>query len=143
MDQCPFSNASLYILIFVSVISPWTWTAKGWFYLAVVLDLFSHRVVGWATSGLLKCYAAVEATRRAFAARYSAPRLLHHYNRGSQYWSVDYQALLRNRRIMISMGGHGNCYDNAMVETFFKTIKPELIWPVAWQARQQADNAVA
>ena len=56
---------------------------------------------------------------------------------------MDYQALLRKRGILISMSGRGNCYDNSMVETFFKTIKSELIWQVAWQTRTQAKNAVA
>ena len=56
---------------------------------------------------------------------------------------MDYQAVLRRCRFLISMSGKGNCYDNSMVETFFKTIKAELIWPVAWQTRQQATNAVA
>jgi putative transposase len=119
------------------------WTAEGWLYLAVVLDLFSRRVVGWATSDRLKRDLAVKALRRALVARNPAPGLVHHSDRGSQYCSVDYQALLRKRGIMISMSGRGNCYDNSMVETFFKTIKSELIWPVAWQSRQQAENAVA
>jgi putative transposase len=56
---------------------------------------------------------------------------------------TDYQALLRKRGILMSMSGRGNCYDNSMVETLFRTIKSELIWPVAWQSRQQAENAVA
>ena len=106
------------------------WTAEGWLYLAVVLDLFSRRVVGWATSDRLKRDLAVEALRRALVARNPAPGLVHHSDRGSQYCSVDYQALLRRRGILISMSGRGNCYDNSMVETFFKTIKSELIWPV-------------
>jgi transposase InsO family protein len=76
-------------------------------------------------------------------ARNPAPGLVHHSDRGSQYYSVEYQALLRRRGILISMSGRGNCYDKSMVETFFKTIKSELIWPVAWQSRQQAENAVA
>ena len=76
-------------------------------------------------------------------ARNPAPGQVHHSDRGSQYCSVNYQALLRKRGILISMSGRGNCYDNSMVETFFKTIKLELIWPVAWQCRQQAENAVA
>ena len=76
-------------------------------------------------------------------ARNPAPGQVHHSDRGSQYCSVNYQALLRKRGILISMSGRGNCYDNSMVETFFKTIKSELIWPVAWQSRQQAENAVA
>lgn len=123
------------------------WTAEGWLYhavvLALVLALFSRRVVGWATSDRLKRDLAVEALRRALVARNPAPGLVHHSDRGSQYCSVDYQALLRKRGIQISMSGRGNCYDNAMVVTFFKTIKSELIWPVAWQSRQQAENAVA
>ena len=76
-------------------------------------------------------------------ARNPAPGLVHHSDRGSQYCSVDHQALLRKRGILISMSGRGNCYDNSVVETFFKTIKSELIWPVAWQFRQQAEKAVA
>ena len=69
--------------------------------------------------------------------------LIHHSDRGSQYCSIDYQAVLRKHGLLISMSGKGNCYDNAVVETFFKTIKSELIWPVAWQTRSQAENAVA
>nr|WP_236628158.1 IS3 family transposase [Sulfitobacter sp. HI0129] len=122
---------------------PYIWTAQGWLYLAVVLDLHSRRVVGWATSDRLKRSLAVEALRRAIVNRDPAPGLVHHSDRGSQYCSVDYQAELRKRGILISMSGKGNCYDNAMVETFFKTIKSELIWPVAWQTRQQAENAIA
>lgn len=121
-----------------------------------MLDLFSRRVVGWATSDRLKRDLAVEALRRALVARNPAPGprhglsdqwrshgSIHHSDRGSQYCSVDYQALLRKRGILISMSGRGNCYDNSMVETFFKTIKSELIRPVAWQTRAQAESAVA
>ena len=132
-------------------------TAEGWLSLAIVLDLFSRRVVGWATSDRSKRDLTVEALRRALVARNPAPGLVHHSVRGSQYCSVDYQALLRKRGILISMSGRGNCYFNSMVLrrqnspldcflillTFFKTIKSELIWPVAWQSRQQAENAVA
>lgn len=119
------------------------WTAQGWLYLAVVIDLYSRRVVGWATSDRLKRSLAVEALRRAIVNRNPAPGLVHHSDRGSQYCSVDYQAELRKRGILISMSGKGNCYDNSMAETFFKTIKSELIWPVAWQTREQAENAIA
>jgi len=119
------------------------WKAQGWLYLAVVLDLHSRRVVGWATSDRLKRGLAVEALRRAIVNREPAPGMIHHSDRGSQYCSVDYQAALRKRGILISMSGKGNCYDNSMVETFFKTIKSELIWPIAWQTRQQAENAIA
>ncbi len=94
------------------------------------MDLFSRRVVGWATSDRLTCNLAVEALRRALVARNPAPRMVQHSDRGSQYCSVDYQALLQKRGVLMSMSGRGNCYDNAMVEAFFKTIKSELIWPV-------------
>ena len=60
----------------------------------------------------------------------------------TQYCSIDYQAVLGKHGLLISMSGKGNCYDNAVVETFFKTIKSELIWPVSWQTRSQAENAV-
>lgn len=85
------------------------WTAEGWLYLAVVLDLFSRRVVGWATIDRLKRDLAVEALRRALVARNPASGLVHHSDRGSRYCSVDYQALFRKRRILISMSGRGNC----------------------------------
>jgi putative transposase len=91
----------------------------------------------------LKRSLAVDALRRAIATRSTSPDLTHHSDRGSQYCSVDYQAELRRHDIRISMSGRGNCYDNAMVETFFKTIKAELIWPTAWQTRKQAENAIA
>ena len=100
-------------------------------------------VAAGATSDRLKRGLAVQSLRRALVARNPASGLVHHSDRGSQYCSVDYQALLRRRGILISINGRGNCYDNSMVETFFKTIKSELIWPVAWQSRQQAENAVA
>ena len=79
----------------------------------------------------------------ALATRQPPGGLTHHSDRGSQYCSIDYQVMLRNHGVLISMSGKGNCYDNAVVEAFFKTIKSELIWPVAWQTRRQAENAVA
>lgn len=119
------------------------WTAEGWLYLAVIVDLFSRRVVGWATSDRLKQDLALHALKRAVVSRRPSAGLIHHSDRGSQYCSIDYQAELRKQGFLISMSGKGNCYDNSMVETFFKTIKAELIWPVAWQSRSQAENAIA
>ena len=119
------------------------WTAEGWLYLAVIVDLFSRRVVGWATSDRLKQDLALHALKRAVVSRRPSAGLIHHSDRGSQYCSIDYQTELRKQGFLISMSGKGNCYDNSMVETFFKTIKAELIWPVAWQSRSQAENAIA
>ena len=119
------------------------WTAEGWLYLAVLIDLFSRRVVGWAVSDRLKKDLALRALRMALVTRRPPRGLIHHSDRGSQYCSIDYQAVLKKHGLLISMSGKGNCYDNAVVETFFKTIKSELIWPVAWRTRNQTENAVA
>ena len=118
------------------------WTREGWLYLAVVIDLFGRRVVGWATSDRLHKELALSALRRAIAVRRPAAGLIHHADRGSQYCSLDYQAELRKNGIVISMSGKGNCFDNAMVETFFKTLKAELVWRTVFQSRTEATAAI-
>lgn len=118
------------------------WTAEGWLYLAIVLDLHSRRIVGWATSDRLKKDLALRALRQAIIIRQPPPGLTHHSDRGSQYCSDDYQRLLKARTIIPSMSGKGNCYDNAMVETVFKTIKNELIWRTSFQTRNGATLAL-
>ena len=116
----------------------YVWTRDGWLYLAVVIDLFSRRVVGWATADRLHRDLAVSALRRALAIRRPAKGLIHHSDRGSQYCSSEYQALLKAHGARISMSGKGNCYDNAMVETFFKTVKSELVWRTVFNTRDEA-----
>jgi len=118
------------------------WTAEGWLYLAIVVDLFSRRIVGWATSDRMKKDLALTALNRALAVRRPAAGIIHHSDRGSQYCSDAYRKLLADHKIVVSMSGKGNCYDNAMVETVFKTIKSELIWRTIWQSRRQADIAI-
>lgn len=118
------------------------WTAEGWLYLAIVVDLFSRRIVGWATSDRMKKDLALTALKRALATRQPKAGVTHHSDRGSQYCSDAYRKLLANHMVVASMSGKGNCYDNAMVETVFKTIKSELIWRVSWQSRNQADIAI-
>ena len=107
----------------------YVWTREGWLYLAVVIDLFARRVVDRLHKEL-----ALLALRRAVA----VAGLIHHADRGSQYCSVEYQAELRKNGISISMSGKGNCFDNAMVETFFKTLKAELVWRTIFQSRIEA-----
>jgi putative transposase len=119
------------------------WTREGWLYLAVVLDLYSRRVVGWAVGDRLHKELALTALRRALVVRQPGPGLLHHSDRGSQYCANEYQAELRGHGIVISMSGKGNCFDNAMVETFFKTLKSELVWRTAFQTRAEAIDALA
>ena len=117
------------------------WTAEGWLYLAIVLDLFSRRIVGWAVSDRLKRDLALAALHRAITLRKPPPGLVHHSDRGSQYCSHDYRRLLKAHGMIASMSGKGNCYDNAMVETVFKTIKSELVWRTSFQTRRQAEKA--
>jgi transposase InsO family protein len=119
------------------------WTREGWLYLAVVLDLYARRVVGWAVSDRLHKELALTALRRALVVRRPGAGLLHHSDRGGQYCSLEYQAELRRHGILISMSGKGNCYDNAMVETFFKTLKSELVWRTVFLTRAEARDALA
>jgi len=118
------------------------WTREGWLYLAVVLDLHSRRVIGWAVSNRMKRDLAIRALNMAIALRRPPKGCIHHSDRGSQYCSHDYQKNLRQHGFKISMSGKGNCYDNAAMETFFKTIKAELIWRHSWQTRRAAEVAI-
>ena len=121
----------------------YVWTGEGWLYLAVVLDLFARRVVGWAASDRLHEELPLEALRKALAIRQPSAGLIHHSDRGSQYCSVAYQAVLKEHGILVSMSGKGNCFDNAVVETFFKTLKSEMVWRTAFQTRAEARDAIA
>ena len=120
----------------------YVWTREGWLYLAVILDLHSRRVIGWAVSNRMKRDLAIRALKMAVALRQPPKGCIHHTDRGSQYCSHDYQKLLRQHEFKVSMSGKGNCYDNATVETFFKTIKAELIWRRSWETRRQAEMAI-
>lgn len=121
----------------------YVWTREGWLYLAVVIDLFSRRVVGWAVGDRLHRRLAIAALQTALTMRRPPEGLIHHSDRGSQYCSIDYQAVLRSHGIRISMSGKGNCYDNAMVETFFKTLKSELVWRTTFFTRAEAERDIA
>jgi putative transposase len=120
----------------------YVWTNEGWLYLAVVLDLFARRVVGWAVSDRLHQELALEALRKAVAIRRPDNGLIHHSDRGSQYCSTAYSAELRKHGLRISMSGKGNCFDNAVVETFFKSLKSELVWRTVFQTRAEAKAAI-
>ncbi len=119
------------------------WTREGWLYLAVVIDLFARRVVGWTVGDRLHRDLALAALRKALALRRPQAGLIHHSDRGSQYCSIDYQTELREHGILISMSGKGNCYDNSMVEAFFKTLKSELVWRTLFDTHQDAEQAIA
>ncbi|WP_347828747.1 IS3 family transposase [uncultured Planktomarina sp.] len=118
------------------------WTSEGWLYLAVILDLYSRRVIGWAVSNRMKRDLAIRALDMAVALRQPPEGCIHHTDRGSQYCSNEYQRRLTKHGFKVSMSGKGNCYDNSMVETFFKSIKAELIWRNRWDTRRQAEGAI-
>ena len=102
-------------------------TDAGWVYLAIVLDLASRRVVGWATSTTLETALPLTALQRALATRHAPAGLLHHSDRGGQYASQEYQACLVAHGGIVSMSRRGNCWDNAVAESFFATLEWELL----------------
>ena len=102
------------------------WTRQGWLYLAVILDLFSRRVVGWATGQHVDRHLALAALDMALANRCPRRGLVHHSDRGSTYASRDYRKALRSRGIRCSMSRKGDCWDNAVAESFFATLKREM-----------------
>ena len=101
----------------------YVWTREGWLYLAVVIDLFSRKVVGWAVGDRLHRRLALAAPRKALTMRRPPEGLIHHSDRGSQYCSVDYQAELRRHGITISMSGKGNCFDNPLPSNCVQAVR--------------------
>ena len=118
-------------------------TLEGWLYLAVILDLFSRRVVGYAMSERIDRELVLEALRKALLSRPEARDLVHHSDRGSQYASHDYRDALDEAGIMCSMSRRGNCWDNAVAESFFGTLKMELLYELPLQTRSATRSAVA
>ena len=116
-------------------------TREGWLYLAVVLDLFSRRVVGWSMKFTMDRSLVIDALQSALRDRRPAAGLLFHSDRGSQYASVQYRALLKANDVQQSMSGKGECWDNAPVESFFGTMKTELGDPI-WESRAVARDAI-
>jgi putative transposase len=117
-----------------------TW--EGWAYLATVIDLASRRVVGWALAEHMRTELVEEALERAFATRRPARGVIFHSDRGCQYTSSDYAALARANGVVLSVGRTGQCWDNAVAESFFATIKRELIDRRAWPTRTVLRAAV-
>jgi transposase InsO family protein len=117
-------------------------TAQGWLYLAAVMDLYSRKIVGWATSHSLETSLVKEALQQALVDRTPAAGLLHHSDRGSQYASSAYRALLHSFHIRPSMSAAGHCYDNAAMESFWSTLKTEWLHTQYFENHQQARSAV-
>ena len=114
------------------------WTAAGWLYLVVVIDLYSRRIVGWAMNARVTTQLVKDAFHMAWRQCQPAASLTFHSDRGSQYTSTEFQRLLQRYGVQSSMSGMGNCYDNAVVESFFGTLKMELIYHATYRTREEA-----
>ena len=117
-------------------------TREGWTYLAAILDLFSRRVVGWSMDSHLDRTLALDALSMALRTRRPEVGLVHHSDRGVQYASDDYQSRLREHGMISSMSRKGNCWDNAVAESFFSTLKAELVYRNDYVSRSQAYASV-
>jgi putative transposase len=118
------------------------WTLQGWLYLAVILDLFSRRVVGWSLADHMRTEMVLSALQMALGQRIPGAAMIYHSDRGSQYARGDYREVLRAHGIECSMSRKADCWDNAVLESFFATIKKELIYQQAWSTHEEVRLAV-
>ena len=114
------------------------WTRQGWLYLAVVMDLYSRRIIGWSMDRRVGRHLPADALTMALGYRQPEGTLLHHSDRGSQYTSDDFRDLLDKQGIECSMSARGSCYDNAVVESFFASLKRERCRRQAYKTREEA-----
>jgi transposase InsO family protein len=127
--------------IWVSDIT-YIFTAQGWLYLAAVMDLYSRKIVGWATASHLKSSLVQEAMVHAVNSRSPKAALLHHSDRGVQYASADFRLLLSSLKALPSMSSTGNCYDNAAMESFWSSLKTESLHQHQFSTRHAARLAI-
>lgn len=118
------------------------WTLEGWIYLAVVLDLFSRKIVGWSLDKRMTRQLVIDAFSKAYWSRKPKKGLIHHSDKGSQYASYDFQETLSCVGAIQSMSGTGNCFDNAVTETFFHSLKTELMFDKIFKTREEAKSAI-
>lgn len=118
------------------------WTEEGWLYLAVLIDLYSRAVVGWSMSARMKSSLVVDALEMAVKKRSPKSGLILHSDRGSQYASRRYQSLISKHDFLCSMSRKGNCWDNAPAESFFKTLKSDLVYHHRFKTRSEAEAAI-
>jgi transposase InsO family protein len=117
-------------------------TDEGWLYLASVIDLCSRRIVGWAMADHLRTELCADALTMALQSRKPGEGLMHHSDRGVQYACGEYRGLLEDHAMTCSMSGKGDCYDNAVMESFFKTLKSELVYQRKYATRAQAKASI-
>jgi len=120
----------------------YVWTYEGWLYLAIVMDLYSRQIIGWASSERMKKQLVLDALAMAYWQRKPAKDLLHHSDRGSQYASCEYQKQLNDYGMKASMSRKGNCWDNAPTERFFRSLKSERLTACRFDTRNKAKNEI-
>jgi transposase InsO family protein len=120
----------------------YVWTWEGWLFLAAIVDVFSRRIVGWAVADHLRTELPLEALGMALGIRQPQEGLVHHSDRGCQYASDLYRSELSARGIVCSMSRVGDCWDNAVAESFFATLKTELIYRRPWPTKHEARSAI-
>lgn len=120
----------------------YVWTKEGWLFLAVIIDLWSRQVVGWSMNERITKELTLSALKMAINSRQPGAGLVHHSDRGSQYASHDYQRLLKLHRMTASMSRRGNCWDNAPVESFFHSLKTEMIYWEDFETREEARRKI-
>jgi putative transposase len=120
----------------------YVWTQEGWMYLAVVIDLYSRAVIGWSIQSTMSRQLVCDALMMALWRRGFPQGVLCHSDRGSQYCSQDYQNLLKNYGLICSMSRKGNCWDNAVAESFFHSLKTELIYTEQYATREIAKQRI-
>lgn len=120
----------------------YVWTQEGWLYLAVVMDLYSRQIIGWAMDSRMMDSLVIDALKMALFRRKIASGLLLHSDRGSQYASRNYQSLLKEHDIICSMSRKGNCWDNAAMESFFRSLKVESIYHETFKTREEAKSSI-
>lgn len=120
----------------------YVWTFEGWLYLAVIMDLYSRRIVGWAMQDRMKKQLVLDALAMAYWQRKPPKGLLHHSDRGSQYACHDYQRQLKSYSMIASMSRKGNCWDNSPTERFFRSIKSERLTACRFLTRNEAKNEI-
>ncbi len=117
-------------------------TYEGWLYLSVIIDLYSRKVVSWSVSARINKELVIDSFLKAYNSRKPNSGLIHHSDRGSQYASKEFQKLLNNVGARCSMSGKGNCYDNAVAESFFNSLKTESLKEYNFKTREEAKSVI-
>ena len=120
----------------------YVWTDEGWMYLAIVIDLYSRAVIGWSIQSTMSRQLICDALMMALWRRKFPRNVLFHSDRGSQYCSHDYQKMLKDYGLICSMSRKGNCWDNSVAESFFHSIKTELIYTERYATREIAKQSI-